>query len=62
MKSQGESVGYVSIEVEQLILVKRSVSFKFRRQHLMSQEKRVTDTRPSIHQWNGNYFFTLNRR
>jgi hypothetical protein len=55
MKSQGESAGYVSVEVEQLILVKLSVSFKFRRQHLISQAKRVTDTtRPSVHQWNGN--------
>lgn len=54
MKSQGESVGYVSVEVEQLILVKLSVSFKFRRQHMMSQAERFTDTRPSIHQWNGN--------
>jgi len=62
MKGQGESVGYVSVEVEQLILVKLSVSFKFRRQHLISQAKRVTDTRPSIQQWHGNYFCTLNRR
>jgi len=61
MKSQGESVGYVSVEVEQFILVKFSVSFKFRRQHLTSQEKRVIDRRLSIHQWNGNYFCTLNR-
>jgi hypothetical protein len=62
MKSQGESAGYVSVEVEQLILVKLSVSFKFRRQHLMSQAKSVTDTRQSIYQWNGNYFCALNRR
>jgi len=59
VKSQSESAGYVSVEVEQLILVKLAVSFKFRRQHLMCQAKRLTDTRPSVHQWNGNYFSTL---
>lgn len=51
VKGHGESAGYISIEVEQLTLVKLSVLVKFHREHLMNKYLGVTDPTSPIDQW-----------